>query len=72
MNILSKFGGRSLTLQMNSQKKEEKNTNNNDMTTEIFWAIEIPLEWIDTHKAYVTSITKHKRASRDYFSLIEL
>ena len=28
--------------------------------------------WNDTHKADVTSVTKHKWASSDYFSLIEL
>ena len=64
-------GGRSLTLQGNSQVKKRRK-----VQIIMIWLQEYSWPqkylWNDTHKAYVMSVTKHKRASSDFFSLIEL
>ena len=68
---LPTVGGCSLTLQVNSQvKKRRKVEIIMILLQEYSWPQKYL--WNDTHKAYVTSVTKHERASSDYFSLIEL
>ena len=68
---LMTVGGRSLTLQVNSQVKKRRKV---EIIMILLQEYSWPQKnlWNDTHKAYVMSITKHKRASSDFFSLIEL
>ena len=63
---LMTVGGRSLTLQVNSQvKKRRKVEIIMILLQEYSWPQKYL--WNDTHKAYVMSVTKHKRASSDFF-----